>query len=170
MCVCVCVVCVCVCMDNQVSFPYLIVWVWDHGWLPLSICVIIPVLWLGGIGVSNVFGFVIILQGKREKEEERMEKEEEEMEERVEGEEKRVEEERVQEERVEGEEGEMEEGEETSSQLTSGFLSSGSSILALSSQSSGFLASGSGMVLGGRKSQSSSRLPVCACSLSIFTT
>ena len=52
---------------------------------------------------------------------------------------------------------------------TSGLVSSGSSILGVSSQSSGFLASGSGMVLGGRKSQSSSRMPPSACLLSILT-
>ena len=39
----------------------------------------------------------------------------------------------------------------------------------VSSQSSGFLASGSGMVFGGRKSQSSSRLPPSARLLSILT-
>ena len=52
---------------------------------------------------------------------------------------------------------------------TSGFSSSGSSILGLSSQSVGFLASGSLIILAGRKSQSSSRLPFCALSLSIKT-
>ena len=53
--------------------------------------------------------------------------------------------------------------------LTSGLVSSGSSIIRVSSQSSGFLASGSGMVLGGRKSQSSSRLPPSTRLLSILT-
>ena len=53
--------------------------------------------------------------------------------------------------------------------LTSGFVSSGSSIIRVSSQSSGFLASGSGMVFGGRKSQSSSRLPPSTRLLSILT-
>ena len=45
-------------------------------------------------------------------------------------------------------------------ELTSGFVSSGSSILGLSTQSSGFFASGSLTFFGGRKSQSSSKLPL----------
>ena len=45
-------------------------------------------------------------------------------------------------------------------ELTSGFVSSGSSILGLSTQSSGFFASGSLIFFGGRKSQSSSKLPL----------
>lgn len=52
---------------------------------------------------------------------------------------------------------------------TSGLVSSGSSILARSSQSSGFRASGSLIFLGGKKSQSSSRLPDSTRPLSIFT-
>merc|ERR1711936_1427999 len=47
--------------------------------------------------------------------------------------------------------------------------SSGSSILARSSQSSGFLASGSLIIFGGKKSQSSSKVPFWALSLSIKT-
>lgn len=53
--------------------------------------------------------------------------------------------------------------------FTSGLVSSGSSIFGRSSQSSGFLASGSLIFLGGRKSQSSSRLPDSTFSLSILT-
>merc|ERR1712228_1103 len=52
---------------------------------------------------------------------------------------------------------------------SSGLESSGSSSLALSTQSSGFLASGSLIFLGGRKSQSSVRVPDSAFSLSIKT-
>merc|ERR1711883_46074 len=52
---------------------------------------------------------------------------------------------------------------------SSGLESSGSSILARSSQSSGFLASGSLIIFGGKMSQSSSRDPFCALSLSMRT-
>merc|ERR1719245_1633463 len=52
---------------------------------------------------------------------------------------------------------------------SSGLESSGSSILALSTQSAGFFASGSLIFFGGRKSQSSVKVPDSAFSLSIRT-
>merc|ERR1711883_11580 len=52
---------------------------------------------------------------------------------------------------------------------SSGFESSGSSILALSTQSSGFFASGSLIFLAGSMSQSSSKEPDSAFSLSMRT-
>lgn len=53
--------------------------------------------------------------------------------------------------------------------LASGLVSSGSGIFSRSSQSSGFLASGSLIFFGGRKSQSSSKVPDSTFLLSIFT-
>ena len=40
---------------------YLVFWVRDHGWFPLPICVIIPVLRLLSVWVRNVLGLVPVL-------------------------------------------------------------------------------------------------------------
>ena len=40
---------------------YLVLGVIDHGWLPLSVHLVIPVLGLGGVGVGDVLGFVEVL-------------------------------------------------------------------------------------------------------------
>merc|ERR1740123_515844 len=47
---------------NLLGFPLsLVLGVVDHGGLPLSVHLIVPVLWLGGVGVGDVLGLLPVL-------------------------------------------------------------------------------------------------------------
>ena len=39
----------------------LVLGVVDHGRLPLAVHLVVPVLWLGGVGVGHVFGLIPVL-------------------------------------------------------------------------------------------------------------
>lgn len=47
------------------TLTYHVLWVGDHGWLPLSVHILIPVLRLFSIRVWNIFRFVPVLKTKK---------------------------------------------------------------------------------------------------------
>jgi hypothetical protein len=44
--------------------PHLVLGVIDHGWLPLPVHLVVPVLGLGGLGVGNVFRLLPVFRLK----------------------------------------------------------------------------------------------------------